>query len=130
MLLKWEYVCYECQCPLNLTLTIKESKLKLFLRDYGTWCYLRPFSLCKNTSHYKFYDLKVKRVCASCFSNPIRVSLVERESGIKKIYKREERSKTHQEIYEYLSDFMTFRKRKDLGICIVDEDKRYYVCCL
>jgi len=129
MFVKWEYVCYECRCPMDLTLVIHEP-LGQFMRDYGTWCYLRPFTLCLNTSHYKFYGLKVRRVCASCFSKPKRVSIVDRESGIKKIRRREEVSRTREEVHEYFSDFVEFRKRKDLEMCIVDKRKRDFVCCL
>jgi hypothetical protein len=115
---------------MDFTLVIKEPTLNLFLRDYGTWCYLRPFALCRNTWHYKVYGLKVRRVCISCFRKPVRVSLVVRETGIKKVRCREERSKTLEEVYEYFSDFIEFRKRKDLDMCIVDEHKRDSVCCL
>jgi hypothetical protein len=127
MLIKWEHVCYECQCPLDIRLVIVEPTLNLFLRDYGSWCYLRPFSLCKNTVYYKFYGLQVKRVCLSC---PKRISLVRRESGLSEKKNREEKSKTHDEIYEYFSDFAAFRKRKDLDICIVEKYKRKTICCL
>ena len=130
MLVKWEHECYECKCPMDLTLVIKESTLNLFFRDYGTWCYLRPFSLCRNTSYYKFYGLTIKRVCISCFSKPVRVSTVNRESGIRRVRRREQKSKTHKEVYEYFRDFVAFRKRKDLDICIVEEHKRDAVCCL
>jgi len=130
MLVRWDYLCYECRCPVDLTLVIKETTLNMFFRDYGTWCYLRPFTLCRNTWHYKVYGLKVRRVCTSCFRKPVRVSLVDRESGIKKVRCREERSKTLEEVYEYFSDFVEFRKRKDLDMCIVEEYKRDSVCCL
>lgn len=130
MLVNWDHLCYECQCPMDLTLVIKEPTINLFFRDYGTWCYLRPFSLCYNTSHYKFYGLKVKRVCISCFINPRRVSLVDRESGINRVRHRVNRSRTCEEVYEYFSDFIEFRKRKDLDMCIVDEYKRDSVDCL
>ena len=127
--MRWDYVCYECQCPMDLTLIVREP-LRQFMRDYGTWCYLRPFSLCLNTSYYKFYGLRVRRVCVTCFNKPVRVSLIDRECGIKKFQRRDRRSKTHQEVYEYFSNFIEFRKRKDLEICIVDEYKRNSVCCL
>jgi hypothetical protein len=130
MFVMWDYVCYECQCPMDLTLGIQELDVDVFFRDYGTWCYLRPFSLCLNTSYYKVYGLNVRRVCMSCFNKPRRVSLVTRECGIKKFQSREVRSKTREEVYEYFSNFVAFRKRKDLDLCIVDEHKRNTVCCL
>ena len=130
MLVKWKHTCYECQCPLDIRLVIVEPDLELFFRDYGTWCYLRPFSLCRNVSYYKFYGLNVKRVCVSCFKSPKRVSLVKRESGLREKRRREHKSKTHEELYEYFSDFVAFRKRKDLDICIVEKYKRDSVCCL
>ena len=130
MLVKWKHVCYECQCPLDICLVVVEPTLKLFLRDYGSWSYLRPFSLCKNTVYYKFYGLQVKRVCVSCFKTPRRISLVKRESGLREKRHCEARSKTHEEIYEYFSEFAAFRKRKDLDTCTIENYKRAYVCCL
>jgi hypothetical protein len=130
MLIRWKHVCYECNCPIDLTLIIRDPKLNLFLRDYGTWCYLRPFNLCQNVSYYKFYDLDVRRVCSSCFRRPKRVSLIDRETGTVKHKSFTKRSKTHKEVYEYFNDFVNFRKRKDLDICIVENFKRSSVCCL
>jgi hypothetical protein len=130
MFVKWDYTCYECECPMNVTLVVNEPSLNLFFRDYGSWCYLRPFRLCHNESMYKFYGLQVKRVCLSCFYSPKRVSLADRERGIKTVKRREPRSKTHQEIYDYFSEFVEFRKRKDLDLCIVPKTKRKTVCCL
>lgn len=130
MFVRWNYVCYECQCPVDITLEIREPTLNLFFRDYGTWCYLRPFTLCLNTLYYKFYGLNVRRVCVSCFRKPVRVSLVDRECGIKKVQCYRERSKTHREVYEYFRDFVEFRKRKDIDMCIVEEHKRESTCCL
>jgi len=130
MLVKWKHVCYECQCPLDIRLVIVEPNLNLFFRDYGSWCYLRPFSVCRNVSYYKFYGLHVKRVCVSCFKRPRRVSLVNRESGLREKRSCEVRSKTREDIYEYFSDFVAFRKRKDLDTCTVEKHKRKSVCCL
>lgn len=130
MLVKWKHVCYECQCPLDIRLVIVEPNLNLFFRDYGSWCYLRPFSVCRNVSYYKFYGLQVKRVCVSCFDRPRRVSVVKRESGLREKRSCEVRSKTREDIYEYFSDFVAFRKRKDLDTCTVEKHKRKSVCCL
>ena len=127
----WEYTCYECACPLNVQIAVKEKNLKIFLRDYGSWSYLRRFCLCLNTVMYKFYGLRVRRVCFSCYCNPKRPSVVNRECGIKMVRSScDVECKTYKEIYEYFEDFVAYRKRKDLEECIIDRKKRTSVCGL
>jgi len=123
---KWGYTCYECQCPLEVDLIIKDPNLELFFRDFSTWGYLRPFSLYQNLVMYKFYDLVVKRVCLSCYYHPNRVNLINREVGFKKVSNKNQiiKSKSCKEIYDYFNNFIEFRQRKDLEICIVEEEKR------
>ena len=126
---KWKHVCHECRCPLEVDLTIKENDLKLFYRDFTTWAYLKPFNLYQNLVMYKFYGLVVRRVCVSCYYHPIRIHLLNREVNIKKVgtSKKIKRSKTQQEIFDYFFYFTEFIKRKDLEMCIVEEEKRTIV---
>ena len=128
--INWGHTCHECRCPLEVDLTVKEKDLKIFFRDFTTWAYLRPFSLYQNLVMYKFYGLVVRRVCVSCYYHPIRINLLNREVGVKKVgtSKKIKRSKTCQEIYDYFFYFTEFRLRKDLVTsCIVEEEKRTMV---
>ena len=125
--IKWGHTCHECRCPLEVDLILKEKELKIFFRDFTTWAYLIPFSLYQNLVMSKFYGLVVRRVCVSCYYHPIRINLKNREVGVKKVNKRIKRSKTQKEIYDYFLRFIEFRQRKDLEICIVEEEKRTIV---
>ena len=127
--IKWGHTCHECRCPLEVDLIIKDPNLTLFYRDFTTWAYLKPFNLYQNLVMYKFYGLVVRRVCVSCYYHPIRIHLLNREVNIKKVgtSKKIKRSKTQQEIYDYFYYFTEFRKRKDLEMCIVEEEKRTIV---
>jgi hypothetical protein len=124
--IKWEYLCHECSCPMHIKLVTRDEDVSLFLRDFGSWAYLKPFSLARNTWYYKFYGLSLKRVCVSCFFRPKRFNVMEREHGIKKVGRPDfaPRSKTFREVYEYFEDFVAFRNRRDLDACIVKKSKR------
>ncbi len=131
MYLYWLYECFECQCPMDIGLRVSDTDYSKFIRDYGSWCYLRPFVLCHNSSFYKFYGLRLKRVCRSCFVEPKRVNLVHRETGTpRQVVTKRDRSKSTDEIREYFKNFVAFRRRKDLDCCIVPTYKRSHVCCL
>lgn len=122
----WDHVCFECRCPMGVNLFVQGEPMSTFFRDFGTWAYLRMyFSLVYNSSMYKFYGLKVKRVCLTCYFEPKRVNLRDRETGIKRVVRADyERSKSCDEIKEFFEEFVRFRKRKDLEECIVDEWKQ------
>ena len=123
---KWDYTCYECCCPMGVKLVLCGDDT--FFRDFGSWAYLKPYHLYMNTSIYKFYGLRLRRVCISCYFNPKRVNIRDRETGIKRVVRGdEERSKSYDDIKEYFEDFVQFRQRKDLDMCLVDEWKQMYV---
>ena len=122
--INWRHTCHECQNPLDVYMSVYDKKISKFFRDFETWCYLKPFSLIPNTWMYKFYGRVVKRVCLSCYHHPKRFDTVRRECGLKRVLPVIVKSKTSEEIYEYFNDFLNFRKREDLELCIVDEDKR------
>jgi hypothetical protein len=111
---------------MGIQVVVRDESLDKFLRDFGTWAYIkRHFILMYNSSIYKFYGLKVRRVCLTCYFDPKRVNLRDRETGIKRVVRgEEERSKSCDDIKEYFEDFVQFRKRKDLEDCIVDEWKQ------
>jgi len=96
------------------------------VEHFGSWAYLKShFSLVYNSSMYKFYGLKLKRVCLTCYFEPRRVNIRDRENGIKRVVSRDyERSKSCKEIKEFFEDFVQFRKRKDLDVCLVSEWKQ------
>jgi hypothetical protein len=114
---------------MGVKLCVRGESLSTFFRDFETWAYLRMyFTLVYNTHMYKFYGLKVRRVCLTCYFEPKRVNLCDRETGIKRVVRGDyERSKSCDEIKEFFEDFVQFRKRKDLEDCIVDEWKRLEV---
>ena len=124
--IKWKYTCYECGCPLCVRLIVTHDKIGLFLKRFGSWCYLKPFSLDYNTCYYKHYGgPSVKRVCVTCYYIPKRVNLLMRETGIKQfVGGNPERSKTHQEIFDYFTCFIEFLKRRDLESCLVSRYKQ------
>ena len=122
----WDHMCFECCAPLKVKLVCKGENFDEFFRVFGSWSYLRPFHLYYNVGMYKFYGLKLKRVCITCYFTPERVCLRDRECGIKRVVSQEVRSKSCEEIKEYFEDYTQFRKRQDLEMCIVDEWKRDY----
>ena len=120
--IKWEYICYECNCPMGIRLVITEpiEKLPKFLKRIGSWYHLKPFNLLNNTWFYKFYGgTSCRRVCVSCYYEPTRVNLLSRETGTKKLaLSKVERPKTQQEIFDYYTSFV------NSDMCIVSESKR------
>ena len=125
----WAFTCHECECPIDVSCVIKDRNYNLFIRDFTTWCYLKPFSIACNTYIYKFYGMSLKRVCMSCYYCPKRINLCSREiiGRSVKFKKCPYQSKSKQELYDYFESFFEFRKRKDLEICIVEEKKRKYL---
>ena len=123
--INWAYTCYECQCPLSIKLSIYDKNIKLFMRDFTTWCYLNPFCLVRNMPYYKsFGGLKMRRVCLTCYYCPKRPQIYKREVGTRHIINPCKVSTTKQKLLDYFTSFVEFRKRKDLEICIVEEYKR------
>ena len=125
--INWEYTCYECKCPMHVKLTVRNEDYTLFIRDFTTWAYLRPFCLHRNIAYYKFYGLRLRRVCIVCYFCPERVLLKNRETNVRTVIPRCVKSKQVQEILDYFTDFVEFRKRKDLEICIVEPHKRKFI---
>ena len=123
----WSHVCYECGCPMCVRLIITDDDLGLFLKRFGSWCYLKPFNLEYNTYYFKHYGgPTVKKVCVSCYFIPKRINLLARETGTKQFITdhKQERSKTHEEIFDYFTRFMEFLKRRDLELCLVSRYKQ------
>ena len=125
----WQYKCYECQCPLNISIQLKyvdeNSKIGDFFKHISTWAYYKPlFHLMYNISMYKVYGSVVRRVCPECYETPCKINLCRRETGQKyQKPKRNKLSKTSQEIYDWFSRFDEFRKKGDLDSYLVKPDK-------
>ncbi len=68
MKIKWKYNCYLCECPLDIFYK-KEHRYETKLLD--KFMELSELSFQNNVSMYKFFGLKVKRVCKCCFEMKI-----------------------------------------------------------
>ena len=127
--INWQYTCYQCNCPLNVSVDLKYSEenrqISEFFKHISTWAYYKPtFHLVNNVSIYKIYGSVVQRVCYECYDTPCKIDLRKRETG--QMYHRPKKniySKTKDEIYEWFSRFDEFRKRGDLESFIVKPSK-------
>lgn len=110
MSIVWDYRCYQCHNPINLRFEYEtEDQVDAFIKFKKQLV----FSTVHNSMFYKFYGLKVKRVCYSCFSNKIHVSpkiLRDREIGLKVKMVDKSYSKTENNIFLWNRLFRRYLK--------------------
>ena len=98
--IKWNGNCNICRNPLDLFIYCDDSNdMKVFNKLVSTRC------LHKNDSKYKFFGLKAKKICISCYSN-IKNNRY-KSNRLKEItgkYIIRERSMSQEEIKEWFMD--------------------------
>ena len=115
----WLYTCHQCHCPLDIHYhfdTYDEFKLMTKYKK------LFPFFLDANASMYKFYGLKVYRVCTYCFKNKVvynpRKDALRQIGLIRNLVPRN-KCKTKNEIGAWFYMFERLVKKKRLNDCAV-----------
>jgi len=58
--------CFSCNAPLDPYIKSNNYEVRELIRQYRR---IKPLWLYNNEMYYKFYGLKLKRVCYSCFIN-------------------------------------------------------------
>ena len=109
---RWKYCCYECGIPLCIHYELKNIDINEFVDTLITFKKFRPTLWYGQHFYYKFYGLKLKRVCFVCFNGFSKVnlsSLRAREIG-KKI--RVEKTPKFV-LYEWYKSFDRFLRRPD-----------------
>ena len=72
---RWKHCCHECGIPLCIQYELKNIDKNEFVDALITFKKFRPITWYGQFFYYKFYGLKVKRVCFVCFNGFSRVSL-------------------------------------------------------
>jgi len=115
----WLHNCYQCECPLDIHYFFETSHdFKLFLK-YKT---IFPLFLKSNRTMYKFYGLRVHRVCAWCFHTKIRYNPridALRQIGVIKNICPKSKSKTKDRIGAWFYMFERLMKKNRLSDCLV-----------
>ena len=109
----WLYTCYMCSCPMNVYCIFDEMSTFKYFRSFAGH---RRFCLENNVFLYKFFGLKVKRVCYGCYKVK-KPNLAMREIGKRTPFINN--SKTREDIYNWFSDFNEFLMKKDLDLCLL-----------
>ncbi len=111
----WKYNCYECNRPLCIYFILGPNIDKIdFMNSLFTYKKFNPILSSGQIFFYKFYGLKVKRVCYCCFKGLFRPKfnqIMNREIGKRMMYckKTDELTVYH----EWLKGFDRFFRRKD-----------------
>lgn len=111
MNVKWEHVCYTCRCPLNIYVETKFDRkiLNRLINFYN----LRPIDFSMNTPMFKFFGLKVRRVCVGCYYCKPIIDIRKRECGLPGATKKHRLSKSFKEVYEWFESCSRFLWRSD-----------------
>ena len=107
-----------CSNPMNVYVTT-DRRDETFLRDMRSFCGHRKLDLINNTFIFKFFGLRIKRVCWGCYKTPVPNTLT-REIGVRKKFMNH--SISRKQLYEWFKDFHEFRQRKDLDLCILPKE--------
>jgi len=113
----WEHRCYECECPLDISVTINGDSyemIDIFFTHLFSWSCINHKGFYYNLSMFKYYGgIPVRRVCRYCYYKPQRINVCKRETGCYAV-KKSRKSWSLSEMYKWFDDFERFRKRKDL----------------
>ncbi len=106
---KWGKTCYMCGCPMNLSVSFDYDPdfIKYIINYYN----IVPIDFSNNLPIYKFFGMKVRRICMACYENPIKhihTNIRRRELGMRHNLRHQDISRTHKEIYQWFEGFNRF----------------------
>jgi len=112
---KWRNKCYQCGRPIFLYFDMYEyhNEEEEIIHKFNEFKKILPFSLYHNDICYKFYGLKLTKVCYSCYENKLlyspKVQML-REIGQRVKFMHKSYTKTEQEIKNWNRLFMRYLK--------------------
>jgi hypothetical protein len=112
MYIKCKGFCKICNNPLNPYIKSNDFEIRKIIRKYRK---INPIFICNNDCFYKFFGLKLKRVCYSCFvrfKKPSMANIRDREIGaIKDLQEHKPLSLSSTEIYTWFINLQNYVKR-------------------
>lgn len=119
---EWKNVCYLCQNPVNIKVCPYVPSEK-FVECFRVFKELRPIMFIHNLSIYKFFGMKIHRVCMSCYEGqpervPIRYLMLREITG--KQMRVSSGSKSAGELRDWFKAFNDFMNRTDLDDILSD----------
>ena len=119
---EWKNVCYLCQNPVNIKVCPYVPSEK-FVECFRVFKELRPIMFIHNLSIYKFFGMKIRRVCMSCYEGqpervPVRYLMLREITG--KQMRVSSGSKTAVELRDWFRAFNDFMNRSDLDDILYD----------
>lgn len=118
----WQYTCHMCSCPMNIYVIFDNITNYRYLKSFAG--HNRQFTLENNMVLYKFFGLKVRRVCFGCYTTR-KPNLFKREIGTRTPFVNI--SRTREEIYNWFSDFNEFLNKNDIELCLLPKVHQRYV---
>jgi hypothetical protein len=112
---RWLYNCHCCKAPLLVIIIIQHDD-ELFLSRLLNFMMLKPMNLVFNSVRWKFFGLKARRVCYSCFIRPPNKcyrKLRDREIGKFKGQLYKPLSVSQKDLYNWFESFNEYVLRPD-----------------
>ena len=120
--IEWDHRCYLCQNPLDVQIqpNIPTTWFIICLRTFKR---LYPFGFINNSSIYKFFGQKVRRVCICCYDGQpekVPVDMINRREVLGKKIRIRSGSKTDRQIYDWFESFNRFINKPDINEILTD----------
>jgi hypothetical protein len=111
MRIRWAHRCWICEAPLNVSFLFDhEHELDWVL----SWHMQKPLDLSSNTTVYKAFGLKFKRLCVSCYEHQKAFNacqyLAQREVDGQKAKPHEYQSMSEAEIDTWIREAVSYSK--------------------
>jgi len=118
----WKHRCYLCQNPLDVQIqpTLPTTWFIICLRTFKQ---LYPFGFINNLSIYKFFGLRVRRVCICCYEGRperVPVNMLNRREVLGKKIRIRSGSKTERQLYNWFEAFNRFINKPDINDILTD----------
>ena len=132
---RWLYSCHCCKAPMTIVIIIPHND-EVFISRLINFMMLKPMKLIFNTPRWKFFGLRARRVCYSCFIRPptrCYRQLKDREVGrfTGKLHKP--LSSSTQELYKWFESFNDYVIKPDaddyVGPFDISNLMGVFLCC-
>lgn len=113
MSFKWRHKCFQCDRPVDVYFSM-DGDYRL-IAPFFLFHSRVPLHYQHNKMYYKFYGLKVKRVCYGCFSNKLNFNPqvdLQRRIGMRVQFLPKNYAKTSEEIENWNKMFSRYLKNR------------------